>query len=275
MFEAGFFGTIEDLFLGAKGGVTNMGRTIEDVFNTRRNSSEGDKEDHICDFSQEEIAEAEKDFPGLFETLSTVENGRKCIQECIKELFSTENRTGAVLFTQSCVTKILSQEGGLDKLIENISKVYQNEDTKYIKELICKEISKSRYWTGLIHKASNSISDTDFMKGLKENPLQYFEMSDDIKNIISNIDSGKISPEKGLEMLKQLPNPNIVLDMRKLIDDADSFMKAMKEEPESVSEWPDDFDEKKDTLTLEEAITSTGIGKRLFSRMEETPAVAG
>ena len=36
MFEAGFFGTIEDLFLGAKGGVENMGRNVGEFFQLRQ-----------------------------------------------------------------------------------------------------------------------------------------------------------------------------------------------------------------------------------------------
>lgn len=260
MFEAGFFGTIEDLFLGAKGGVENFSRGIGEKLSGTKSGSSGrciiDVDDDQYQYAKESFKEELKDIDS----------------KVVLEMY-TKNRANQdthILYAIS--EQIVSRPGGLEWIAKQLSDSLNMSFEYVISKLKDSDFNKQ---FGVECGAAATIEDCDFMKGLKENPFQYFEMSDDVKNIISDIDSGKISPEKGFEMLKQLPNPNIVLDMRKLIDDADSFMKAMKEEPESVSELPDGFDEKKDTLTLEEAITSTGIGKRLFSRMEETPAVAG
>ena len=272
MFEAGFFGTIEDLFLGAKGGVENMGRSISNKLMTETKGRLIVK--NVASANDEEYEYAQSRFIELLN--SYFMNNKRSIETAnnfINSLYCSETIPAALDDFYPISQTLLSRPGGIAFITQ---KLYndQSEAVKAYRVLLTSEFNKKFG----CEEEPTGINDSDFMKGLKENPLQYFETSDDIKNIISDIDSGKISPEKGFEMLKQLPNPNIVLDMRKLIDDADCFMKAMKTEiPESISEEPvkTNADKEKETGTLEEAITSTGIGKRLFSKMEETPAVAG
>ena len=264
MFEAGFFGTIEDLFLGAKGGVENFSRGIgEKLSGTKSGSSSGKC---IIDVDNDQYQYAKESFK---EELKDIDS------KVVLEMYTKNkaNQDTHILYVIS--EQIVSRSGGLEWISKQLSDSLNMSFEYVFSKLKDSDFNKQ---FGVECDTAVTIEDYDFMKGLKENPFQYFEMSDDVKNIISDIDSGKISQEKGFEMLKQLPDPNIVLDMKKLIDDADSFMKAMKTEiPESVTEMPvkSDADKEKDTVTLEEAITSTGIGKRLFSRMEETPAVAG
>ena len=256
MFEAGFFGTIEDLFLGAKGGVENMGRNVGEFFNS------GKSKDEDCTGNvtvlERDISAAKRILPEYINILVINKDpDRSNISGLLESIFDISKKPdGLMAFIRDGMGRLLHDKNGENEIVMLISKEYPNIKKDQILSIVISDINNYGW-------KKKEMSDTDFVKGLQKNPLQYFEMSDDVKNIISDIDSGKISPEKGFEIFKQLPDPNIVLDMRKLINDADSFMKAMKAEvPESISEMPvkSDTDKEKDTVTLEEAITSTESG---------------
>ena len=106
--------------------------------------------------------------------------------------------------------------------------------------------------------------------------MNYIKSGKEVIDILAKIDSGEISPEEGLEMIKKM-DADIIFDTKALIKDVESQMRAQKGDSsekmvqeESVPETAGE----KGTMSLKEAIQETPLGQRLFTKIEEVAAPA-
>ena len=261
MFEAGLFGTIEDIVLGARNALERGGYAISEAFGDRSSSSETNekKENQGKNNATENTLRLEL-ARKWFNTLDrkVIKHNDKFIpsfDDFIKKYFDVTSDFTTV--SQDMAMAMLSTDETYSEMVENIAKFYKvsnDEVEQKIKSIYKKPAPKK------LNSTNNINIDFDATDYIKE--------GEDIMKILMDIDAGKIDALKGIDMIKSMSNNNVTLDIGKFVADIEARVRnASKEETRiEPTSLPDVVDKK--TVNLREAVESTPLGKRLFTNVE-------
>lgn len=260
MFEAGLFGTIEDIVLGARNTIERGGYAISEAFGDKSSSSETNekKENQGKNNATENTLRLEL-ARKWFNTLDrkVIKHNDKFIpsfDDFIKKYFDVTSDFTTV--SQDMAIIMMSNNDTHLEMVKNIAEFFEVSE-----DLVEQKISDTRKKSTKKLNGTNNIN-IDF------DATDYIKEGEDIMKILMDIDAGKIDALKGIDMIKSMSNNNVTLDIGKFVADIEARVRnASKEETRiEPTSLPDVVDKK--TVNLREAVESTPLGKRLFTNVE-------
>lgn len=210
MFEAGLFGTLEDLFLGAKGGVENFGRGVENaLFNSSKGKSTSNSDLHNCEVTDEQYTACQKEFSDEITRKAKNDNN---VLAGLTNIFNDEVDMTSIDYECVYVTKLLLRRVlGIKFIVNEISKAYNCWDENFIvqqiitskifEECACDELKKMYKSDQL---AINNAPDMG-------NILGYMQCNPELAQVIYNMENGKISKQEAAKVI------SISIDTQKMI----------------------------------------------------------
>ena len=112
-------------------------------------------------------------------------------------------------------------------------------------------------------------------------PMKYITSGSELVKILMQMESGDITEEAGIEMIKKLDDKALTINGGAFIYDIETRVRELsgikaKEANSSAGKnvEAESIPEKKKSVSLKEAIQETALGQRLFTRMEEAVANA-
>lgn len=213
----GLFGALEDLYLGAKGGVEDMGRNL---FTKSDTDSDVDTDEvEIKDLrikpSDASLKTACDNLESVVRlTISKSDKEKKNIETAIKSVFGKSSNFIIGMGKNTIYTVLEYAEDGMNMVAARFAAEYKTDHEKALR-ILSEEYDKFK--GRKVKNLEQAMAD-----GISANVTKYLKIPDDVKNIITDIDSGKITAEQGFGMLKQLAgvdNITITIDAQKMIWD--------------------------------------------------------
>ena len=256
MFEAGLFGTIEDIVLGAGNALERGGYAIGEMF--RGTSSSGSVEEKE---NAEDVELEKRKLAVASEWFDTIED--RVIKKDGRflpsfEKFMADHFKDQPIFENDMAKTMMKYQDTYKTMVSRISSFFGVSE-KVVMDTIHKYQGSGNNLAGTL--SANNIN-IDF------DAIDYIKEGEDIMKILMDIDAGKIDALKGIDMIKSMSNNNVTLDIGKFVTDIEARVRnASKEETRiEPTSLPDVVDKK--TVNLREAVESTPLGKRLFTNVE-------
>ena len=244
MFEAGLFGTLEDLGYGAR-------NTVSGLFTRSYNGGSG-SDDNSDELSPEiSVADIRKYYGDLMATVAE-ESIRTKVETLVAALSDEKSRLSKAIEyatkTTSAPEKIV-EEVVMDVFTERLKDDEKIEFTKIFDELIAKDMT---------------AADEDTEEPLDLTMGGKLKMSDKLVELISKISAGEV---KNDDIVKQLENvdTNITFNIVDFIKDA--ITTAAKTEDHGDDDKTSPTASTKKAMDLKSLLMETEIGQKLFEHV--------
>ena len=255
MFEAGIVGTLEDLAMAAEGVVVKGGNAISNV----------GKKAKVLEGANESAASAERWFESIHMRVLKKRDGT--FNPSLDEFLTKHFAGNADDIEHLSAKKMMETEKGFVKMVNRISEYYE----------VPAEIVRDKIDKLMADEKAKKLQE-DIEAGI--DPMKYITSGSELVKILMQMESGDITEEAGIEMIKKLDEKELSINIGAFISDIEAKAKELsgikvkevgskekKVEAESISE-------EKKSMSLREAIQETALGQRLFTRMEEAVANA-
>lgn len=257
MFEAGIVGTLEDLAMAAEGVVVKGGNAISNV----------GKKAKVLEGANESAASAERWFESIHMRVLKKRDGT--FNPSLDEFLAKHFDGNADDIEHLSAKKMMETEKGFIKMVNRISECYEVPA-----EIVRNKIDK------LVEDNKTTKLQEDIEAGL--DPMKYITSGSELVKILMQMESGDITEEAGIELIKKLDEKELTINVGAFISDIETRVKELsgvkaKEANSSKAGKnveAESIPEKKKSVSLKEAIQETVLGQRLFTRMEEAVAKA-